>query len=164
MNPELDSAFRLTVQKNAFQPPHSFAEAVRSSYAGETSFQSYLDAAEDTYRGSEDERVTTHVPGDGIPKDSAKKVAKLLSAHDGGSAGTRKVRFEWVKLPEQVVFEVDRDRAVLQLNQRYRSVIAGDRSSKADAPLFKVLLFFLSRDVDTLDWRGNFPAIIGDNI
>lgn len=146
LNPELDAAFRLTVQKNAFQPPQSFVAAVRSSYAGEMRFQAYLDGAEETYRGGEDtEPGVTHVPGDGIAKDSAGKVSKLLS-DPADSSKTKKVRFKWVELQESEVFEIDREKAVLRLNRRYRSAIAGNRSSKADAPLFKLLLFFLTRD------------------
>lgn len=143
--PTLDSLFRLSVQKSKIDPPADFLAAVERARAGTTSFRDYLTAANDVYRSKQDTSVQTPiVPGKGIPSGLAKRAGKLLAPDSGG---TREVAFTWTSLPESIFFDLDRDSGAILLNQRYRrAVLGGSRSSSADAPLVKSLLFLLAED------------------
>jgi hypothetical protein len=138
--PDLDSFFGLTVQKNDFKVPHVFLNAVRRSKAGNSSFEDYLTAAQDTYRNAPDEVSVALFPGEGLPTRAAKLIRKLLS--DSKNDERIEISFEWQPLPDTRVFELDRDNHRILLNSAYRSSMTGGRNSKADAPVLKTLMFF----------------------
>ncbi len=142
--PSLDSAFQLTVQKHAFQPPQSFLDAVKAARAGNTSFMEYVEAAKDTYRNAPKDGRRVFVPGKGLPVMASKGIGKLFPKTDREIRS--KVDFVWARMPADTVFSLDRDDATLVLNARYRDEITGGKSSATDAALVKTLLFFISRE------------------
>jgi hypothetical protein len=55
--------------------------------------------------------------------------------------------FVWQNLEPDRFFEVDRENIRILLNKRFRHIILqGSSGSRADAPLLKLLLYFLLRD------------------
>lgn len=145
IHPRLDSFFKLTIQKNDIKVPELFLDAVRASMAGNTTFDDYLKAAQDTYRNAPEEEGVVYLPTEGIPSGAAKRIACLLE--DGNDAETSEVSFRWSKLKDGKVFEIDREDSSILLNLSYRSKITGGQNSKADAPLIKILLFFIGQEV-----------------
>ena len=50
--PSLDAAFGLTIQKSKVVPPSPFKSLVKAAKAGNTTFEDYIAAADETYRDS----------------------------------------------------------------------------------------------------------------
>ncbi|MFO1503490.1 MAG: ATP-binding protein [Steroidobacteraceae bacterium] len=146
MPPELDSVFRLSVQKNTFNVPPEFIDAVRSSKAGNTPFGDYLKAAQDVYRNAPDEEHVFHYPKSGIPAALSRRLEKLLEP-DEGKHNSTPVEFEWKPLDEDKVLSYDASTKTITLNRKFRDAITGGKNSGADAPLFKALVFLSLRDV-----------------
>jgi hypothetical protein len=146
MPPELDSVFRLSVQKNTFNVPPEFIDAIRASKAGNTSFNEYLKAAQDVYRNAPDEGLTYHYPKAGIPAALARRLEKVLAPEDGDPSSTP-VDFEWKTLDSDKVLSYDVSTRTITLNRDLRGEITGGRNSSADAPVFKALIFMSLRDV-----------------
>lgn len=146
MPPDLDSTFRLSVQKNDFNVPTEFIDAVRASRAGSTTFPDYLKAAQDVYRNAPATEEVVFFPKSGIPAGLSKKLERLLV---GGSenASTHPIDFRWERMDSDCVFTYDPDEQVLSLNSIFRSSITGGKNSAADAPVFKSMLFFAIRDL-----------------
>ncbi len=146
MPPELDSTFRLSVQKNDFNVPTEFIDAVRASKAGNTTFPEYLKAAQDVYRNAPEAEEIVFYPKSGIPSGLAKRVARLL-AGSSESASTHPIDFRWERMDPDLVFRYEPTEQALILNSVFRSTITGGKNSSADAPLFKIMLFFSLRDL-----------------
>jgi len=138
MPPSLDSQFRLTVQKNDFNVPPEFVDAVRASRAGNTTFNDYLKAAQDTYRNAPQAQEIVYYVGKGVPAQLSRKMERLIVATENVVA--RAIDFEWGVLDEGEVFDFDADKQAIVLNSTYRRRITGGRNSAADAPAFKTLL------------------------
>lgn len=140
--PEFDSAFKLRIQKDGVEPPRIFLDALKDVRSGTLSFPEYLDVARETYRNAEPEEESEFfAPGEGIPSSASSRIGKRLAEYWEGSPSH--IDFEWADLDSAVFFEIDRERARIQLNRLYRSVVTGGTNSKTDAPLVKLLLFFL---------------------
>lgn len=146
MPPDLDSAFRLSVQKNDFNVPVEFIDAVRASKAGNTGFPDYLRAAQEVYRNAPGAEELVFYPKAGIPAALSKKLARLLSENLENSS-KQPVDIRWERMDPDRVFSYDSDELILSLNSVYRKAITGGRSSPADAPVFKTMLFFSLQDV-----------------
>jgi hypothetical protein len=143
--PELDSSFGLSVQKSKVVTPPAFASAVMDSRdsEGDPWLPKYRKAADQAYR--HDDRVRDEyplLPTEGLPGDLVEVARTELAG--GRERKIRSVRFEWVHLGRPDFFEIDREKYMVRLNKSYRSaVLAGRRGTTADAPLLKLLLFFL---------------------
>ncbi len=146
MPPDLDSTFRLSVQKNDFNVPAEFIDAVRASKAGNTTFPEYLRAAQDVYRNAPEAEEVVFYPKSGIPAGLSKKLERLLA---GGSenALTHRIDIKWERMDSDFAFSYDPDEQVLSLNSIFRNSITGGNNSAADAPVFKAVLFFAIRDL-----------------
>jgi hypothetical protein len=146
MPPELDSTFRLSVQKNDFNVPAEFIDAVRSSKAGNTAFPDYLRAAQDAYRNApEVEEIVFH-PKAGIPTGLSRKIERIL-AGESDNVSMHPININWERMDRDCVFSYSPDDQTLSLNTVYRNSITGGKNSSADAPAFKALLFFTLRDL-----------------
>lgn len=146
--PDLDSAFKLKIQKDGVEPPRSFLDALKEVQSGNLSFAEYLETARDTYRNAEPEEKSVFLtPGEGIPSSASLRIEKRL--HDYWEGSASQVSFEWADLESPDFFEVDRERARIRLNRIYRSTVTGGNNSKTDAPLVKLLLFFLCEEALT---------------
>ena len=143
--PEMDSFFRLTVQKNDFKVPEEFINAVKKAESGTTRFQDYLNAAEEAYRNAPLPEEESFSPGDGIPSALVRRLEGLFMS-DGGGKPTA-VEFVWDRLPDDRVFEIRFSPPAIVLNKVFRDKITGDRNSGADAPFVKVLIFLLVQQV-----------------
>lgn len=145
MPPDLDSAFRLSVQKNEFNVPPEFIDAVRASKAGETTFPEYLKAAQEVYRNAPEAEDVVFYPKSGIPSGLSKKLERLLVG-DLDNVLYYPIDIKWERMDSDCVFSYAPDERVLSLNSMYRNSITGGKNSGADAPMFKSLLFFTIRD------------------
>lgn len=148
MPPSLDSKFRLTVQKNDFNVPPEFVDAVRASRAGNTTFNDYLRAAQDTYRNAPSTKQTVFYARKGIPAQLSRKLKSLVSTED---VVARAIDFQWGELDDAEVFGFDTDEQTIILNSTYRRRITGGRNSAADAPAFKALLLAAIDDLLNAD-------------
>lgn len=140
--PDFDSAFKLTIQKDAVEPPRAFLAALKNTFSGPMSFPQYLDLARESYRNAEpDEAEVFLVPSGGLPAAAAARIRKTLAEYGDGKA--KEIDFAWKVLPSDLVFAIDREAGVVALNKAYRKTLTGGSSSRADAPIVKLLLFFL---------------------
>lgn len=146
MPPDLDSTFRLSVQKNDFNVPTEFIDAVRASKAGNTTFPDYLRAAQDVYRNAPDAEEVVFYPKSGVPVSLSKKLERLLVG-ESENASTHPIDFRWERMDPDRAFSYDHEEQVLSLNAIFRSSITGGKNSAADAPVFKSMLFFAIRDL-----------------
>ena len=142
-----EAHFDVMVQKSKVAPPRAFVEAVKASFSGSTKFTDYWAKAVETYRATGLPTETEDFPlvlGNGISPKTREKAKEVL-VPEGGK--TRKVTFRWVKLDAGTVFELDRERRRINLNELHRKAILGSaRRSKNDAEMFKATLFLLVRD------------------
>ena len=139
LSPDFDNLFRVQVQKSGLDVPPSFLAArgeVRSK--GGLTFEHYIQVADRVYRSG-----STKVPekvlslGAGFPKQMQERT-------EPGSKRGRAVDFVWEELPEDQLFDLDRDSSRVILNSMYRAQLnAGHKGSKTDVPLFKAMLFRL---------------------
>ncbi|MFP7722331.1 ATP-binding protein [Lysobacter sp. A3-1-A15] len=146
MPPDLDSSFRLSVQKNDFNVPTEFIDAVKASKAGNTTFPEYVKAAQDVYRNAPQAEDVVFFPKSGIPVALSKKMKRLL-AGASENFSTHPIDIKWERLDSECVFSYDADERLLSVNSTYRSSITGGRNSVTDAPVFKTMLFFAVQDL-----------------
>lgn len=142
--PELDALFSLDVKKSGIREPVGFADALRSANAPDgTRFSEFKAVAQKVYRSARRSDVSNHplLPGQGLSKSLQNQIGDILLPQGGRR---RDVTFEWSELEPNQFFDLDRDELVLKLNRDYRTtVLNGARGSSADAPLVKLLLYFL---------------------
>lgn len=140
--PDFDAAFSLNVQKSSIDAPPEFIDAVSSAKIGDYSFSDYISDANNTYRKHDvSERDFPLLPEFGISAQLQRQVSRIIAPN---SKRFRSLYFGWAELPDHLFFFVDRDQTAIFLNQNYRhSVLNGRRSSAADAPIIKLLLYLL---------------------
>ncbi len=140
----LDNLFSLDVKKSGIREPVGFADALRKAKAADgTVFTDYRSAATAIYRsGSQrDPRDFPLIPGRGLAKELRAKLREVIVPR---RSRTREVHFEWDHLTAGSFFEIDRDKRIIRLNVKARqAILSGGRSSAADAPIVKLLLFFI---------------------
>lgn len=163
-----DHAFGLNLQKSGVSVPAGFLEALPRTKSASTSFSDYIRDAVDTYRRVPPSPVGTPlVPDRGLGKRLAAQVQNQIAGPTGKHS--RKVKFEWRRLPEDKFFDLNRDGDVIVMNSLYRSaVLLGTRGGAADAPLTKSLLFLLvAEEFDRLrsseasrEWMARCQAVL----
>ena len=143
----LDDAFNLKVTKSGVVAPSQFAGAVEAASNRRGSFKDYIAAAQAAYRNQKkkDGSLFPYVPGAGFPS-SARKAAKGI-LWEQGTGKPKKINFKWQGLDPYEFVRLDPDRNRILLNIDYRSRVLGTkRASSADAPIIKLLLFFLLQE------------------
>lgn len=133
------------VQKSEVQTTAALAHALTAAKAGRSSISEYLDAARKTFRqGRGRPSAGAPVPivlGQGLPV-----ALQRASASQAGGKFTRPIDFEWQVLDVDRVFELDVAGDRILLNRTHRAALLdGAAPSGADAPLFKLMLFLLSK-------------------
>jgi hypothetical protein len=145
--PRAEGSFDVMVQKSKVMPPRDFVEAVKAATSGSTRFPDYVVKATEVYRqkvGREAVEDFPLVPWLGLSQGSREKVREVLAPED---QRIRKVGFWWKKLEAGSIFELDRDRRRINLNELHRgAILGGSRRSKNDAELFKATIFLLVRE------------------
>jgi len=148
MPPDLDSTFRLSVQKNDFNVPTEFMDAVREARAGTMPFSEYLKVAQDVYRNAPTEDVEIAYPKSGIPAALSRKVEKLLKTH-AETDRSSPVSISWKRMDGDRVLDFDPDEHKITINQDFRDILTGGNNSAADAALYKTLIFLSLGDLPT---------------
>jgi len=146
-------AFHMNPEKTRVETGPDFASAVDEARSAEgTTFRSFLDAAlaahkEASRRVRNRERVAP--PGKGF----APLLRKAIGSELEFIPGEEPIDIRWVDLPWEVFVDIDRAQRVIELNQRYRSSIIGDRKAGLnDAAVVKALVYLLMQNV----FRGAF--------
>jgi hypothetical protein len=146
--PAFDSTFQLDVTKSTVVPPPEFVPAIGSATrTDKATFAKYVKDAQLAYRSQKkkDNATFKYVPGKGVPKTVRSVVEKTL--WEKGSNSLKDIDFTWAALAPTVFVELDRLNRSVVLNSLYRSkVLNGSSASVNDAPLIKMLLFFLFHD------------------
>lgn len=145
--PRLDSLFSLDVKKSGIREPVGFEAALRAASAKDgTKFSDYRATAQKIYRSASrsDSSKFPVVPGSGISKPLREEIVDILLPHGGRR---REITFEWGTIDTGEFLAIDRQNRTVRLNKTYRStVLGGTTGSSADAPIVKILLFFLLQD------------------
>lgn len=106
-------------------------------------FGDYLDRAAGEERLSRSRKrrpVTVVEPRFGLPRDVLGAYREAAEFYPNFES----IDIRWRTLADKRVFNIDLNHRVLELNLRYREVIAGGRSrSSEDVPMFKVLMHLL---------------------
>lgn len=145
---ELPSSIDVSIQKDKVDNlPRDFIDAVRNASSGSTRFPDFIKKAGDVYRkksSKSEQQDFPLVPRRGFTKSTQVAAQKYVAFDEGR---TRKVDFRWKRLEAGKIFEIDRDRRRISLNELYRTaILSGRRRSQNDAQLFKIMLFLLIKD------------------
>ncbi|MEA1015144.1 ATP-binding protein [Sphingosinicella sp. LY1275] len=137
----------VNVQKSALQVTASFSQAVLGAKSGTKTFDTYLNDARASARAARRNARPVEpvpvVPGPGLPSSLRGPARRLLA----NRKPSREITFAWAKLPPDLLFQLEPSEDRVVLNRSYRSkVLAGAKASKADAVLFKTLLFMVLHD------------------
>ncbi|MEE1941651.1 ATP-binding protein [Streptomyces sp. TRM 70361] len=143
-----NEVFSLTVKKDGVEVTPAFTIGVeKAADSSGATFRAYLADAEATYREgmsrSVIERPKVIEPGKGLDPKVKRAVREELPLKEGEDP----VRIEWVSLPEDQFFKLDRDGHAILLNKGFREDFNdGRRGGSNDAPMVKTLLYLLLQD------------------
>ena len=149
--PEMDSIFRLKVQKSGLDAPPAFVEAIREARSGTKPFTEYVAEAVEVYR-------TTRTPGaapavsqpcEGFPMALRAWADQAI----GEAARKHPVTLQWQELPETEVFQIAAIEGVLSLNSRYRERLSAENG----ASIVEALLYLLLQN----DLNPDLPSKTG---
>jgi hypothetical protein len=142
--PGMDTLFSLDVKKSGVQPPPVWSDLPRLAVDDDREpFAQFLRDAQQTYRHAEAANPENHplVPSNGLSAELRKRVREIVAPD---TRRVREVEFRWSALESGSFFELDREDHVIVLNKAYRrKLLARSHGSAADAPVLKLLLFFL---------------------
>jgi hypothetical protein len=132
-------------EKNGIEPGPRFETIIRKARAsGAGSFEAWLDTARETVSAA-NRRARARAPklpvAHGFDPRVRRAVKRELKARDGTA-----VSVVWKRLPWDEFFDLDRKRAVIYLNSRYRPWLSA-KSGLNDTPLIKTLMYLLLEDV-----------------
>lgn len=145
---DLPQNIDVSIQKDKVETlPRGFIDAVRQAAVGSIRFPDFIKKAQEVYRTrgrATDGSDFPLVPGRGLSKPLREAARKITAP---GESRVRTIDFRWANLDAGTVFEIDRQRRRIVLNELYRkSILAGKRRSENDAQIFKAMLFLLVRD------------------
>jgi len=163
---DVDQMLALKPEKTGVEVGPAFGPAIFAATAPDgTTLNDYLDRARGVLKEANRRRRVRQAilpPGKGFAPKLRRAIERELPLKDEDAVEVR-----WKHLAYDEFFEIDRERRVLWLNQRYRRKLAGDRRSGLnDLPLVKALMFLLTenifagqnlgpRDKDNLDvWQA----------
>ncbi|MFD3517235.1 ATP-binding protein [Streptomyces sp. NPDC058657] len=144
-----NSVFKLTVKKDGLNTTRAFAHAVeRATDTSGLTFHDFLRDAQTVYREassrSEVVRKAVIPPGKGLDP----KVKRAILEELPEKTGEDPIALNWVALPADRFFALDRDNRVIQLNQFYRDAFNSNRRGGSnDAPMVKTLLYLLLEEL-----------------
>ncbi|MCG3040452.1 ATP-binding protein [Streptomyces sp. S1A] len=142
-----NEVFSLTVKKDGVEVTPAFTLGVeKATDESGTMFRTYLADAETAYREGASrsviERAAVNEPGKGFDPKVKRAVREELPLKDDDP-----VRIDWVPLPDDRFFDLDRDNYVILLNRDFREDFNdGRRGGANDAPVTKTLLYLLLQD------------------
>lgn len=115
-----------------------------SKSATETSLDQYLQIAATVDRRSRARKVSPVLavePGKGLPASVHSAFERSLTFRQG----CKPVDIRWIKLPSHMVFAINFELRILELNSLCRDIITGQGNSTGpdDAPVFKALVHLL---------------------
>lgn len=133
-------------EKSGLRFEAGFKDALaRAAASDDTTFDQYLQDAEDTYRTASKRTMKRHAviaPARGFAPGVRSQIEAELSLIKSDSLEIR-----WNRMPEGEFFDIDFGNSTLLLNQRYRWMFAPQGSSLNDAPLVKALMFLLTHQI-----------------
>jgi hypothetical protein len=142
-----DEQLSLDVRKSSVQVPPSFLAAVEEAVTSKgTRFKEYLRDADGVYRRKPPRHIVGSrlLPVQGLPRQVVRVLSELLGE---GSGRPTEIGFRWAHLPDGGLFRLDQGDRTILLNASYREeVLTGGSPSASDAPLIKLLLFYLLED------------------
>lgn len=137
--------FDVTLNKTGVVVPKGFVTKVKEAKTDSRTFDDYIAAAEEVYRGvAESDSETAFVISKGLTKVVKLGLNKILRQ---GAEVKLPIAFVWKKLPLTEVVRPDRMKKSVFLNEKYREqILAGKRASEGDVPVFKVLILLITRE------------------
>lgn len=133
-------------EKSGLRFEAGFKDALaHASAADGTTFDQYLQDAEDTYKTANKRTMKRH-PVIAPDRGFAPAVRKQIEA-ELGLIKSDSLEIRWTRMPEGEFFDIDFGNSTLLLNQRYRWMFAPQGSSLNDAPLVKALMFLLTHQI-----------------
>ena len=145
---DADVFLSLDVKKVSLQlPPDFFNSIDKAKGRNGITFNKYLKDANNLYRkhNKPSFKEMPIVPGEGLTK-TLQKEAKAIFGEN--TAKVRKIDFKWKALGKKIIFEIDNEEDIIYLNKLYRKKILNhSKASSADAPLTKLMLFLLLKDI-----------------
>jgi hypothetical protein len=148
MPTEPGSVFSLNVKKEGVQVTPAFTRAVENAADPRgASFRAYLADAEAAYREGASRAVITRpeviAPGKGFDPRIKRAIKEELPLKGGEEA----IRIEWVALPDDQFFDLDRENNAIRLNKKFRADFNdGQPGGLNDAPAIKAMLYLLLQD------------------
>lgn len=143
---EMDSVFRLKVQKSGLDAPPAFVEAIREARSGTKPFSEYVAEATEVYRTTRTPNVTPVVPhpGEGFPEVLQAWAGRFV----GPQVNKHQVSLHWVELPETEVFQIDAIEGILSLNIVYhKQLVLGSGTQLVESLLYLLLQDDLNPDL-----------------
>ena len=144
LTPELRKIIEIVYTKDKAMVPQSFVQALRAAVAKDgTTYPEWIDTAQKVFRTpseSEPKLPTLPLPGAGMPQDFREVLEK-----SGFPKGDR-VKLKWSKLPEAIIFRVDRKRKILIFNENHRRSLRRALGGEKGVEIAVSLLFHSLRD------------------
>lgn len=163
--PSMDSKFSLNVQKTSLNVPPEFKRRVDESTArDETTFSQYRVRANKVYRKKDNRSRTDFplVPAEGVPARLQEFSQQLFAEKD---KKIRQLGFVWSDFDpvDQRCLIYNEDEESILLNSRFRKfLLGGKRASKADIPLFKMLVYLVLKEAVDKPRGKKFKALMED--
>lgn len=139
LTPELQRIVEVVYTKDKAMVPQSFVRALRNaSSADGTTYAQWIDLAQKTFRTPSEGKTKLPVlplPGAGMPNELREVLEKA------GFPKGKRVKLRWAKLSVDRVFQIDRRRKVLLVNQTYKRKLTRSLGGKVGLDLMISLLF-----------------------
>ncbi len=142
----IGSLLTMNPEKSGLRVEANFKDALaHASAADGTTFDQYLQDAENTYKTANKRTMKRH-PVIAPDRGFAPAVRQQIEA-ELGVIKSDSLKIRWTRMPEGEFFDIDFGNSALHLNQRYRWMFAPQGSSLNDAPLLKALMFLLTHQI-----------------
>ncbi len=139
LTPELQKIIEIVYTKDKAMVPISFIQALRAAVAEDgTTYSEWIDTAQKVFRTpSQSEPKLPNLPlaGAGMPQSLREVLDK-----SGFPKGDR-VKLKWARLPEAIIFRVDRKRKTLIMNEIHRRILSRALGGEKGVEIAISLLF-----------------------
>lgn len=140
--PDVDFDVNLDIKKTNINLDETILDKIKKSKSSDgTSYSDYLKIAQNVYKkqAPEDKDLPV-VPISGVPK----RVSTLIKSLLKDKRYFKKLDFQWVELPKEMILDVDSENCSILLNTKYRNRICGKEQRRSDdIPFVKTLIFYL---------------------